>query len=59
MNMGARIHSKILTNTIQQHIKSIIGVPMLARQLTSMTSVNEDVGSIPGLAQCVKDLALP
>ena len=37
------------------------GVPIVAHQVKNLTSINltTDVGSIPDLAQWVKDLALP
>ena len=35
------------------------GVPIVAQGVTNPTSIHEDAGLTPGLAQWAKDLALP
>ena len=40
-------------------LKEKFGSSQCGSVVTNLTSVHEDTGSIPGLAQGVKDLALP
>ena len=40
-----------------QNNKGVCGVPVAAQQVMNPTSIYEDMGSTPGLAQWVEDLA--
>ena len=49
-----------LWKTVWRFLKKLnIGVPIVAQWVKVRCCLYEDVGSIPGLAQGVKDLALP
>ena len=54
-----QVQSLKQNKTKQNKTKTTKGVPVMAQWLTNSTRICEDVRSIPGLTQWVKDPMLP
>ena len=53
------LSSRIDLKISEQKNCLVFGVPVMVQWLTNLTSIYEDAGLIPGLAQWVKDPGLP
>ena len=49
----------ILSHVFGQEMDHLLAPVIATFILTNATNIHEDMGSIPGLTQCVKDLVLP